>query len=863
MRKLFFLALVLSLGCFSLAQEITGNIRGTVTDPSGAVVPNATVKITNTDRNQTLRTVTTNASGEYVAPLLPVGHYSVSVEAPGFKGFTQTAVELNVNDRLTINAQLQAGATSETVNVEANPLQVELQTPATQGLITGVQVRQLPLNNRNYEQLVTLQPGVTSSAADSLYVGTTNPSGGVNVVSFSINGNRNSQNNWTIDGADNVDHGSNLTLLVYPSVDGIAEFRVLRSNYSPEFGRSASGQVNVITRGGTSGFHGSLYEFFRNDALNATNSYNKHVGNPKDVLRYNDFGGTIGGPIYIPGVYNEKKDKTFFFFSEEVRRVHTPVQTTSTLPDASERQGIFHSPVCTAVDSTGTCTAIGTQITNFDPVAAAYLQDIWSKVSLPGSDFTLVSTAPGVFNYREELLRVDHILTPKIALMGRFINDSIPTEEPFGIFGPQSDVPGVANTKTDSPGRQIMGRATMQFSDRIYNEIGYAYSYGAIVSDPTGLLARDKSPNITSAVEGRLPFGVQLNRVPNIFFNEISGLAGFGQYRDYNRNHNFFDNFAWSRSTHSFRFGFSYNHYQKKENAAGSNVGEFSFDPTCNGPLCGTISDDNSREQEWANFLLGYASSNFDQSPQDLTADIRQNLYEAYGQDEWRLFPNLTLTYGVRYSYFPTPYAGNKNLTSFDPTVYSQVAAPQVYTPFNAPSPDLVGALVAGTGTEFPGLIVGDVSSPYGKYVTRQRKHNFAPRVGFAWDPFKTGKTSLRGGFGIFYDSVAAGLIEDNVFNNPPFLGNANFGSGVFLSRANTAAAVSNPLPPSIWTTDPRWNTPYSTQWNLNLQQEMGRGFIVEIGYVGNKGTHLVGVQDINQVVLATMHGWLTHQANR
>ncbi len=835
MRKLLFACLSIIVVCSPVwAQEITGVIRGTVKDPSGAVVPNAVVTVTNTDRNQVIRKISTNNTGEYVAPLLPVGHYTVTIEAPGFKKFTQTAIELNVNDRLTVDAALQTGNATETVNVEADPLQVNLQSATQEGLISGTQVRQLPLNNRNYEQLVTLQPGVTSNAADSLYVGVTNPSGGVNVVSFSVNGNRNSGNNWTIDGADNVDHGSNLTLLVYPSVDGIGEFKVLRSNYNPEFGRSSSGQINVVTRAGSSSFHGSLYEFFRNDVLNANNALNNHVGKPKDVLRYNDFGGTFGGPFFIPGVYNTNKDKTFFFFSEEVRRVTTPVRTVSTIPTTAELGGTFPVPVCVAIDATGACTATGTQITTVNPIAAAYIQDIFSKVPPPGPDGTLVSTAPGVFNYREELIRVDHVVNQKLALMGRFINDSIPTTEPFGIFGPQSNLPGVANTKTNSPGRQVMGRATMQFNDHTLNEVGYAYSYGAIVSDPTGLLARQNAPNVVNAIN--LPYTSTLNRVPNVFFDDgFDGIAGFGQYRDYNRNHNVFDNFAYSRGTHSFRFGFTYNHYQKKENAAGDNVGNYFFDST-NAPA----SDDvTARLQDWANFLLGFASDSFVQSPVDTTADIRQNLYEAYGQDEWRIRPNFTLSYGVRYSYFPTPYGANKNLTTFDPSVFNPAAAPLV---------DATGSLVAGTGNPLNGVIVGGVASPYGRYITRQDKTNFAPRIGIAWDPFKDGKTSIRGGYGIFYDAVAAGLIEDNVFNNPPFISGANFGPLTNISTAGSAGALSSTIPPGLWTTDPRWTTPYSQQWNLDLQQEMGRGFIIDIGYVGNKGTHLVGVRDINQV---------------
>ncbi len=834
-RFAFSMLLALCVCAVGFGQEITGQIRGLVTDSSGAVVANATVTITNTDRNVVIRTVQTDATGEYVAPFLPVGRYSVSVEVKGFKKFVKNDIILNVSDRLTADASLQAGSVSETVAIEAEPLTVNLQNAAVEGLITGTQVRELPLNNRNYEQLITLQPGVTSNAADQIYVGTTNPSGQVNIVSFSVNGNRQSQNNWTVDGADNVDHGSNITLLVYPSVDAIAQFKIERSNYSPEFGRSSSGQVNVVTRSGASAFHGGVYEFFRNEVLNANDFISNRTGAPRRILRYNDFGGTFGGPLFIPGHYNETKEKTFFFFSEEVRRVTTPVRQNSVVPTALERQGIFQGPVCIAVDAAGACTATGMQIPagNIDPIAGAYLKDVFANMPTPpAANGVLFSNFPGVFNYREELARVDHVVNSKLSLMGRFVYDHIPTKEPFGLFGPQSSVPGVASNQTDSPGHQWMGRATWQVTPSIFNEAGYAYSYGAIVSNPTGSLARTNSPNVVAAI--RLPYAAQLNRIPNLVFgNGLSSLAGFGEYLDYNRNHNLFDNLSWTRAAHAFKFGFGFHHYQKKENAAGNNAGNLDF----TGPnlQAGGI----AREQGFANFLIGFVSSGFSQSPTDITADTRQNLLEFYGQDEWRFRSNLTVTYGVRYSLLRTPSDGANKLTTFDPSVYN---------PANAPSLTAAGRLVLGTGNPTNGIIVGGVNSPYGDKITRQDNKNFAPRIGVAWDPFKKGKTSVRAGYGIFYDSVAVGLIEDNVFNNPPFLGNAEFGGGLFLSNLAALSATASTVPPSLWTTNPNWHTPYSQQWNLDVQQSIGRGWLFDVGYVGNKGTHLVGVIDINQV---------------
>jgi hypothetical protein len=837
-RNLLILLLGVLLGAFALqAQEITGQIRGTVTDASGAVVPNAVVIVTDTDTNQVIRSLHSGQAGDYVAPLLPVGHYAVSVEAAGFKRYVKSGIVLNVSDRLTEDAVLQTGAASETVTVEAEPMQVNLESSVSEGLIEGKQVLELPLGNRNYEQLVTLQPGVTSNAADQLYVGTTSPTGAVNIVAFSINGSRQSQNNWTIDGADNLDHGSNITLLVYPSVDAISEFKIERSNYSPEFGRSAAGQINVVTKAGSKDFHGSLYEFFRNDALNANSPINKFNSSwthsatiPRSVLRYNDFGGTVGGPIYIPGVYNEKKDKTFFFFSEEMRRVKTPVKVVSSgAPTPSLLQGNFTGSVCTSIDANNNCLTYGTSIapTSFNPIAAAYIKDIYSKTTLPTSGNNLTSVESGVFNYQEELYRIDHVLTPKIALMGRYIDDHIPTQEPFGIFGPQASLPGVGNTSTNSPGRQWMGRVTAQVNERMYNELGYAYSYGAIISNPTGLITRTNSPDIASAV-GNLPYSVTLNRVPTIAFDDGDTQGGFGQYRDYNRNHNVFDNFSWVAGKHSTKWGVSYNNYEKKENAAGNNAGTYEFDSTN-----ADSSNPVTFEQDWANFLLGYASSAFTQSNMDFTADIHQKLWEFYGQDSWRLRSNLTLTYGLRYSYFQTPTGDGKNLVSFDQNAYNAANA----------APLTASGLLTSPALSNPGngYIVGGVNSPYGQYITKQDKTNFAPRIGIAWDPFKTGKTSIRAGYGLFYDSIAAGLIEDNVFNNT-----SDGSLGSRMSSPDVAGAGL--IPPSIYGTNPNWKTPYTESYNVDVQNEFGKGWIVDIGYAGSESKHLPGVIDINQV---------------
>jgi hypothetical protein len=811
------------------AQEITGSIAGSVLDKSGGAVVNATVTIQNADRNDVVvRVLSTNSSGQFVGPYLPIGHYTLRAEAPGFKTTERRGITLDVNDHLTVDLTLEPGTISEKVTVEADVSPVELETATASGLITGTAIRELALNTRNYEQLVALTPGVsTGLASDQLYVGVTNPTGLSNQINFSVNGGRPTQNNWSVDGADNVDRGANLTLLTYPSVDSIEEFRVVRGQYDAEYGRSSSGQINVITRSGTSAFHGGLYEFFRNDVLNANSFFNNRSVISRPSLRYNDFGGTFGGPIFIPNAYNADKKRTFFFFSEEVRRVLTYSTFVPVLPSQANLNGNFQQPVCLNTS----CSQTGTQISpaQFNAGAAAYIKDIYSKLKLPAvenTDGTGVDSpfvARNTFNLHQEILKIDHIFGPKFALMGRFENDTIPTIEPGGLFT-GSALQGVATTSTNSPGRQFTIRATSTFTPSLVNEAGYNYSYGGVTSDPTGLGASKNSPDVGAAIT--LPFPAQVPRVPNLSFNDSEGLFGFGAYRDFNRNYNLFDNVSYTRGKHIFRLGFQFNAYQKSENAGGGNEGTFGFDDT--DPTRSPTFD-----QEWANFLLGNATS-FTQTNVDFRAEIRQKQWEIFGQDTYRVKPNLTLTLGVRYSRFNQPTDAKGHATGFDPSRYDAAKAPQI---------DSAGLLVPDTGTALNGIIIGGVSSPFGDQVARHDTKDFAPRIGLAWDPFKSGKTSIRAGYGIFYDSPSVGTQENGEFSNPPFAQNVT----VSNTALNNPGSAVNLSPPALTVQQFDWKQPNVEEWSLDLQRETWRKWFVDVGYFGNKGTHLVGVIDINE----------------
>ncbi len=834
------LLIIAAFGTCASAQDITGNITGTVKDSTGAVVPAATVTVTNTDTKVVARIVSTGDAGLYVVPFLPIGHYSIAIEKKGFRKATISGIQLNAHDELTENAELQVGTTEQEVTVVANAVQVELENAQAAGLIDERQIREIPLNNRNYEQLVILQPGVSYGGGDQLYFGTTNPSGETNTVSFSINGQRNSGNNWTIDGADNVDRGSNLTLLAYPSVDAIAEFTTLRGNYNPEYGRSASGQIDVVTKSGTNDFHGDLYEFFRNDALNANNFLTNQAKLPRPPLRYNDFGYTIGGPVIIPGLYKRGEHKTFFFFSNEFYRIKTSATVTGTVPTANERNGIFPTAVCVAHNAAGGCTLTSTTVASINPLAAAYLKDIISRLPTPNDAAlgpnALVSNLGSTFNHTQEIVKIDHIFGPRLSVFFRFINDSIPTIEPGGLFT-ASPLPGVATTSTNSPGRNYLGHFTAPLSATLVLDGGYAHSSGAIVSDPTGSILKANSPDIAAT----LPFTSTLNRVPSVTFQGGSSLTSFGQYRDYDRNHNVFANVSKILGSHSLRAGISYHHYEKTENAAGNNAATFGF--TNRGAPAGPT----NFEQSFANFLTGFVTQ-FTQASLDLTPDINTNQFELYGQDQWHARRNLTLSYGVRYSLFEQPIDANNFLTNFDPKLYDPSKAPTIDANGNICT---VGPC-AGGGTPNPnfdrlnGIIINGKNSPFGSKVGSTQTNNFAPRVGIAWDPFGKSKTSIRAGYGVFYDSTLFGIYEQNIFQNPPFVQSVSILNTQFSNPAAVAPTLSA-LPPALRVSPVNFKTPYNTEWNLDIQHELRRNLMVDVGYYGSKGTHLLGIADINQ----------------
>jgi hypothetical protein len=852
------LLLMLCLGGVCFSQNITATLTGTVTDSSGAAVAGVVVTVHNNDTNTDVRTANTDQAGVYTATDLPVGTYTVTFKASGFKNFIANGVILHVGDHRTLDAAMEVGQVSEQVVVTASEVPVETSSAAQSTTITGTQIRELQLNNRNFLQLVALQPGVSSTEPDQVGFGLSS------TLSVSVNGNRTAANNWTVDGADVNDSGSNLTLLDTPSVDALAEFKLERSTYDAEYGRSGGGQVNVVTKSGTSEFHGSAYEFVRNDVFNANFFLNNKAGVKKPPFRYNDFGYTFGGPFFIPGHYNTDKSKTFFFWSEEFRRTKTPTSTVATLPNPQELTGNFNGIATLNAASAPAGCITGNQIspTCFSANAKAYIANVYSKFTPdPGCSATaagcaLTTPLSPINNTREELIRLDQKITSKVQAFGRYIQDNVPTTEPGGLFA-GSPLPGISSTSTNAPGRNVVAHVTAQLSPSVINEVAYNYSWGAINSGITGLI--DNSA-FTGALTNNLPFTDPYKRVPGVTISGISGVAiPVSPYFERNIDKNVYDNLSWIKGNHSLRFGLTAQWMRKTENAVNPTNGSFSFAATGGNPA-------------FANFLLGEARS-FSQSARDIVPDLHFLNLEWYAQDDWKIRSNLTLNLGVRYSFLPTPRDVNRVLDNFDPTIFKAAAAPavdpasgnfvvgQAAIPANYANGIIVGQNgCAAAQALFPSSPFSPTCSPFGDRVNPNYNKDFAPRIGFAWDPFRTGKTSVRGGYGLYFDRTLNGIWEQNSFALPPIVQSVNIANTTSKTSPNpnlfdnpSAGTTTTRLGPLNLTAtgSPAFQVPYSQNWNLSVQREVLRNTVVEVAYVGSKGTHLLGKTDLNQVPLS------------
>ncbi len=870
MKFLLFFAVavvLLSLPVATLAQD-TAQITGTVTDSTGAAIPNAQVQVTNMQQG-IKRTAPTNGSGSYLFAALPIGTYDVTVTAQGFKKYQAKGMILRVGEKARVDVAMQVGAANVEVTVEGSAIaQVETQQSDLGGALSGKEVSQLELNGRDFKQLVTLVPGVSDqTGSDEGQVGVTANN------SYSVNGGRTEYNNWEIDGGDIQDNGSNNTLNVTPSIDAIGEFKVLTSNYGAQYGRDSSGTIEVETKSGTNTFHGDAYEFVRNNMFNSAGFLQNGVAPP---YHKNDFGYTIGGPVTIPGVYNQNRQKTFFFFSQEWRRDRVPYTFDAVVPSAAERAGDFSdqcpNPVlggyldCPSTVVNGNTVYIPNVAAN-PLTAAAYAANHGNAQVLmnalvplptlnipqggaPGQEFFYkVNSQPT--NWREELVRIDHNLTDKQRITFNYIHDSWYQLQETPLWTNVGSFPTI-QTDFNGPGVSAVFRLASTFSPTLLNEFVFAYTTDHIFLQDAGNWQRPA--NLTAgqlyplANRGVIP-GINLNDPGGAYgggFGEDPGYIPNGKYNS-NPTYGFKDNVNKIIGKHNLQFGGYLEAAQKNELgpelSPGSFPGYFQFNPSTSLVTTGN---------PVADMELGYIAA-FGQQNTLIKYYNRYKIFEPYLQDDWRATSRLTLNIGLRMSFFGTYRERYHQAFNFDPARYKHgvttVNADDVVSNLGITNPSAPisvenmpnGMVQCGVGGQPPGCQTA-------------HRWNPAPRLGFAFDPKGDGKWAIRGGYGIFFDHTNGDEANTESLETSPPLDYAaqqvNIPGYAAVGAINGAPAAQLPL--SIYAIQEKLPWPNVQQWHLDVQHNVARDTIATVSYVGSKGTHLGRQIDLNQLYPAS-----------
>ena len=799
MGRLCLSPLLIFISLYTAAQQITANIRGTVTDSSGAFVQAAEVTARQIDTGLTRSTITDH-DGSYLLVELPVGHYELEVAAKGFKKYLQNGISLEINQMATIAVRLGVGSETQEVEVRADATLVQNTASSLGETVMQREILDLPLDGRNFSQLGTLQPGVVPLTPGLLEAGGPARAN----QAYAVDGQRPESNNFLIDGADNassVDGG----FVLKPPIDAIEEFKILSHNANAEFGRNTGSTTNIVTRSGTNSFHGALWEFLRNDAMDSSDYFTQSV----QPLKQNQFGATFGGPIV--------KDKTFFFGYYEGFRNRQGESVPATVPSAAERQGNFGEE-CTDLGarfnpSTGMCSNPNGQLTFFgspvpfnqltlvtpiDPTAAKVLPFF----PLPNAgENAFIGTQTLVENNNQFGVRLDQYLSALDTLNFRYMFSSGPTTDPLSPVG--ANVPGFPVGEYDRA-QNFVAQQTHVFSPRTIATGRFSFLRNTFLLD--------EHLNHQSPSQLGFQYDPTLPVAAGPPFVQIGGYASVGDpitgpRYTYQNTFDVSGSLSWIYGRHEMKFGGGYRRDQINALQGIASNGFFVF---ANFPY----------SDGFASFLSGNPVV-FLQGGGNFSREIRDRAVDAYAQDTYKVTPRLTLNYGLRYE-LPFPATENHNeVNLFEPGVQSRVVP-------SAP----------------PGLVYpGDPGVPAGLIPTQ--KTGFAPRVGLAFDPSGAAKTVISAAYGIFYEPYytgEGGPLQDPV-SAPPYLKTQqiSFPVNSFANPYYTPNPFSQafPEPMTLLVVTPNLHLPYAQDWNLNLQHSFGSDWLMQVGYVGTSGVRL------------------------
>lgn len=804
------LGVVLLVAGGAWTQEITATITGIVTDATGAAIADAEVVATHLDTGA-MRRVKTAAEGEYTLPSLLIGSYRVDVTKTGFKPARQNSITIHISDRIRADFKLNVGDITQSIDVEDTASLVSTESSEQGGLISGDQVRELQLNGRSFMSLIELLPGVSSDMPDRVDPNTP--------PTLSINGARNSASAFNIDGGTNSDVivGSG-SLNTFTSVDTIAEFKVVTSTFSAEYGRGGFSQVNVVTRGGTRSFKGSLYYFSRNDALDARDYLTRQVL----PLKLHNFGYNFHGPL------NKKRNRTFFFWTQEFNRIHTRGEAVNTqVPEVAHRNGDFSSLAATAVIDPDTLAPWPDRkipLSRINPIAKKLLDNF------PAPNFR----GPGTLNYtsangatqfwREYMLRLDHNFSESFRIYGRTTFDISDVKNPYGGWQTATvttRIPGVNATVANVDGRNVNLNITKVMRAGWLSETVATYSARRITLAPA-------NPEVDRATLGiNLPklFDNGSTTIPNISLGGNYAVLNIG--RPWLKNLFNFDvssNITRIAGQHTIKMGIVAAYGGNRENPTG---------PLINGQYAYTT---NFSRHPVANVLLGLPNS-YSEAERLVVSHARFGMVESFFQDDVRIHPRLTLNMGVRYSSYFNPWDTKNVLTNFVPELFDPAKAVRI-NPAN-------GQRVPNSGNPLNGLIIAGQNSPYGKNITNNLHNLWAPRFGFAWDVTGRKRTALRGGYGINYTRPLIGSFINNAFDNPPFNRSVTINLPPFMDPSGGGTLAGEPAPALTVMAVPL-RSPYVQQWGLGIEQEMAKRSVLKVSYQANKGTHLLRPINLN-----------------